>query len=558
MISPLACVLAAAFFVTPQAPAPEPSPGAVSASESAPLIVREITLEGATFFTREQILKALRLQEGARFRRDPAEVAASLVAHYEAQCFMAVRVDAAFDPASGRLRLAVDEGRMHALRLAGLSAEDEARVRELLSLPEGVLLREKEVREAIQRLEASSAGAYRVRGGTPWPVDTTGDGPVLRLQVDAPRFRVHPQLAGPDASPFYTRVEGNAPGMGLEAVLFDRSSFHHLYTYARAAYGFASEDVRYALGARRAFGPGPRGRVTLGYERHDMTDTDDGFRGQLLAQPRGIALPAFIAEDYFRRRGHEAYAFVHPTPRLHLGASFRSDTHESMPVVADDALIVISRPPRVNPPVDEGLMRSALVTARYAAREPLFHSAGAERDSFLVRSPYGDPFQRGQGVRAEATFEWASPDLGGDYDFRRLVAHVRGARQVATRHTLTWRGLVGLGGGDLPYQRRMFLGGAGSLRGYSLKEFAGTSGALASAEWMVQPPSPRLPALIAFADAGRVWGRALDDGVKADVGLGLEWPSSGRPKVRVDAGVPLQRRDGQDPVRVYGSVRWPF
>ena len=35
-------------------------------------------------------------------------------------------------------------------------------------------------------------------------------------------------------------------------------------------------------------------------------------------------------DDYFRRRGDEAYLFVRPAPRIHLGVSFRSDRHQSL------------------------------------------------------------------------------------------------------------------------------------------------------------------------------------------------------------------------------------
>ncbi len=96
---------------------PAEAPAAVPPAETAPPpVLREIVLDGVSYFNRDQVLKAIRLQPGGRFRRDPEEVAASLRAHYEGQCFFAVRVAARFDPDAGRLTLTVDEGRMHAAR----------------------------------------------------------------------------------------------------------------------------------------------------------------------------------------------------------------------------------------------------------------------------------------------------------------------------------------------------------------------------------------------------------------------------------------------------------
>ena len=174
-----------------QAPAP-----------TAPPVLREIVLEGVSHFEREQVLKAIRLQPGGRFHRDPAEVAASLRAHYEGQCFMAVRVGARFDPEVGRLTLTVDEGRMHALVLGGLEGEEEARIRDVLGIAPGTPLRDKTVREAMARLEEATGGAYRIEGGPKWTVEEGPDGPTLRLRIVHRRFRAVPILSGPDASPF--------------------------------------------------------------------------------------------------------------------------------------------------------------------------------------------------------------------------------------------------------------------------------------------------------------------------------------------------------------------
>src|SRR5688572_14953129 len=359
-----------------------------------PPVLREVVLEGVSHFNRDQVLKAVRLRPGGRFRRDPAEVAASLRAHYEGECFMAVRVAAHFDPESGRLTLTVDEGRMHRLVLDGLEGDEEARMRAVLGIEPGTPLRDKEVRDAMGRLEAATGGAYRIEGGPPWTVEEGPDGPTLHLGIVRRRFRFKPLLSGPDASPFRNRVDGTSPGLGVDVTVFGGASTNHTSVYVRGAYAFGADAWRYAAGGRRSFGP--EHLVPAAYERHDLTDTDDLFRRRPIEGPRGRPIPFHIVDDYSRRRGDEAYVFLRPTPRAHLGVSFRNDTHESLPVVADDSIVFFTRRPRANPEAGEGRMRSLMFTGRWSRLAPLFPDWQLERDSFLVRTPYGTPFEHGQ------------------------------------------------------------------------------------------------------------------------------------------------------------------
>ena len=542
-------ILAAAFAALllqaapPAAPAPEPP------------ALREIVIDGMSFFTREEALSAIRLSPGGRFRRDPEEVAASLRAHYEAQCFMAVRVTPRFDPESGRLTLTVDEGRMHALALEGLSADEEARVRELLGLEPGTLLREKTVREGIDRLEKASGGAYTVGEAPPWRVEDGPEGPTLRLRIEKRRFRIRPLLSGPDTSPYYNRVEGFAPGLGADITVFHGLRQNHAGVYARAAYGFGSDEWRYALGVRRSFGP--EHLVTAGYERHDLTDTDDLFRRRPLEGEKGRPVPIHIVDDYHRRRGDEAYVFVRPSPRLHLGASYRGDRHQSMAVVADDWIAFIPREPRPNPGIDEGDMRSLLFTARWSKDGPLFARWEDERESFLLRSVFTTPFQAAQGARVEGTYELGD-GLGGDFSFGRFTGHARAARAIGVRHALLGRVLAGLTNGDPPPQRRFAIGGLGTVRGYALKEFAGENMLVVTGEWKTAT-RPRWPSLVAFYDGGQAWTSDVTGaGWKSAAGVGLDIHILERGFARVDLAFPFSPSPGQESARVYGLIQLPF
>jgi hypothetical protein len=533
---------------------PGPAPCRAAETASQPPVVREIVVEGVTVFERPALLKGVRLKEGQRLRRDLDEIAASARAFYDGQCYMAATAAASFDPGTGRLTLTVDEGRLSEVVLEGLEGAAAERARELLDLPTGRPLREKELRAALERLERGSGGAFRTRReGRGYVVERTPEGVRLRLQLDSSPTRMAVRPKGPDLAPFYNRVDGFAPGAAVDLTVYDRSSFHHTSLYGRASYGFASEAARYALGVRRPFGTGER--LVLGYEYHDLTDTDDVFRRDTVEEPRqGRSWHFSILEDYYRRRGHEAYAFFRVSPRLHVGLTGRSDDYESLPVEADDRLFLVARRPRPNPPIGDGRLRSLVVTGRWAARDALYASSAAERDSFLVRNPFGGPYERSQRARVDATLEAAS----GDASFRRGIVHARGTRDLSPRLSLDARGLIGITSGEPPPQRRFALGGAGTLRGYAFKEFGGDHIALGSVELTYQALS-RYPTVRAFYDGGLAWYRGGgDSGWKDDAGVGLEWPGGGRGYLRADLAFALRPVPGRDRARLHALVRVPF
>jgi hypothetical protein len=375
----------------------------------------------------------------------------------------------------------------------------------------------------------------------------------VRLRHRTHRIRVGP--GGTRGAALFNRVDGFAPGVTTEALIFAPSAFNPLELYAQVNYAFAAEHVRYALGAVRRFGA--EGPLALGYEHHDFTDNDDVFRASGVERLRGLHIFFSVFQDYYRRRGDEVFAFVRPSPHVHLGVNFRSDSYESLPVVSDGNLIGGDPPP--NPLAAEGLSRSLLFTARWAWREPLFTDWPGERASFLVRDPYGTPFQRAQVLRAEGTLETADRGaLGGTFTFRRFTGHVRGAARLSLRNWVMGRLTLGLGSEGLPPQRRFALGGQGTLRGRPRDDVEGERMALASAEWQFEPNRP-LPALILFYDGGTAWDRGRPRPAwRHDAGLGLAWPPGETRFVRVDAGLPLNAVAGQRTVRVTGLVRLPF
>ncbi|HET8645828.1 MAG TPA: POTRA domain-containing protein, partial [Vicinamibacteria bacterium] len=431
----LALAVAAGMASAPAAaqeppPLPEAAPAAAPAPADRRVAAVEIT--GLTRFDKETVWQTLGVKPGGVLRRDPASLAPLLEEHYRTLGYAAVRVQTRYDEPTSTLHVSVDEGVLAAVDLSGVRESEKARVLSLLELQPGQPFNDEEVADALRRLESASEGAFEAVGEPPYEVQRDGADVRLTLQLRhrAARIRVGP--GGTGLAALFNRVDGFAPGVSLNALVFAPAAFNPVELYAHANYGFAAERVRYAVGGLRRFGA--QGPLVLGYEHHDLTDSDDVFRASGVERLRGWHIFFSVFQDYYRRRGHEAYAFLRPSPLVQLGVNFRSDTFESQPVVSDGTFLIGGDPPD-NPPVREGRARSLLFTARWALREPLYEGWSDERAAFLVRDPYGTPFHRAQALRAEGTLETADADaLGGDLTFRRFTGHVRGAARLSLRH----------------------------------------------------------------------------------------------------------------------------
>ena len=510
-------------------------------------VIRSIELTGITVYTRDEALRIVRLHEGDPLRREPGLVALGLETRYHDDGYPAARVAGSYDAADGILALEADEGRLAEVVIEGLSARGAARARAEAGLTPGAVLRQEDIAAAFDRIAAASDGALEAGEHR---IEELPGGVRLVLEPERAHVRLSPLIGAGElrTARRFNRVDGVNPALGVEITLLDAASYNHLRAYAIGDYGFSSEKLRHAAGLSRPFLRGQR--LTLGYEHHDLTDTDDLYRAPGLEEAPGTAIVLGEYADYFRRQGHEAYAFARIGSRSEIGLSWRSDDYRSLPVATG------STDP--NPPTTEGRMRSLVATARFTSAGDLHPSGSSERASFLQRDLYGVPREPPRALRAEATFEVASPSaLGGDFDFRRFIANLRGHVALSGRAALDARLLVGLTSGTLPLEKRFSLGGVGTLRGYALKAFPGANIALATGEARFDP-GPWLPRFAVFYDGGVAWDSGVTSvGWKSAVGAGIKWPASARVFARVDVaravGDPHESK-----VRVQGRVQIPF
>src|SRR5262245_12519153 len=95
-------------------------PAHASAEEAEEPVVRDIEIRGADAYSREALLRIIRLRPGAPLHRDAATVAASLETRYHDDGYPAARVRGDYDPDTGTLELSVDEGRLAQVVIPGL------------------------------------------------------------------------------------------------------------------------------------------------------------------------------------------------------------------------------------------------------------------------------------------------------------------------------------------------------------------------------------------------------------------------------------------------------
>ncbi len=485
--------------------------GSAAAQETERPKLVVLATPGAAAFTTEQVRNLLRLKLDAPLYREPAAIAQSLELRYKDEGYPGARVTGAFDPATGTLTLAVSEGKVTSVAIEGLEGKAAEHALTAAALRPGSALRTADIEGAFLRLDEASEGALTYGTYTLTPED---DGVHVALSPSlAPRLKIAPRFSLNRAAGRKNRVDGWAFPVGAEFTIRDRGSYNHTAVSAVAAYAWSAKDWRYALGAQRSFGKD--GPFSLGYEYHDFTDTDDLFRLVGVEEAKGAAVSTSRSRDFYQRTGHELYAFLRLGLRAEVGLTYRNDEYRSLPVTTGDT--------NPNPEIEPGLARSFIATVRYSSLGNLFEKPSTQRHSYLQRSLYGLYHNPPRRFRGEVTVEWAPDDIGGELSYRRAIGNFRFHQPLTETQTFDARVLIGLAGGDTPLQKRLALGGDGTLRGYEFKEFRGDSMGLVTAEYGVMP-RPFLPKLILFYDGGKMWRDAPDDRWKSDLGLGLRFP----------------------------------
>lgn len=512
------------------------APAQDAASQPHPILA-ELRLEGATVFTREDVLWLLKLREGAPLPAPAAEVAKLLRQAYERDGYSEATVGADFD--AGRLVLTVDEGRIDEIEILGVSGATAERLRRRLGVKPGDIYNKRVIGRETARLTSESLGALAIgrprrdqpdgsRGeSAPDAVilDRRGARNVLVVPLRWQIARVSPML-GSGRDDLFSPVDGLSPALGVSSTIFDHARFNHTFLQAYVSYKFGRDAPGYSLGAERPIFGSPR--LFLGAELHDMTASDDLWR--LSGFEQTVVALAFknSFRDYYRRRGGQVFGVVRAGANHELSAMARSDRHEPLDNATSYSFFRDEASYRPNIAVVDRRVNALVFAYTLDTRGLTGAGQAATYGRHVKDSLFGQGLRLRPGFRIDWTSEIAGRGLKGDADFDRHILNARGYVAVTSRTLLSMRGLFGFSNGTLPVERQFAIGGIGSVHGYRFKEAAGPGMTLLNAEYrfdLTPPARDREPAnVFVFYDAGRVYSPVP---VPGNVTVGAAAPARG-------------------------------
>jgi hypothetical protein len=320
--------------------------------------------------------------------------------------------------------------------------------------------------------------------GEPWLRTPYGE----RLLTDPDQWRSEGhRVSRMSATLDYNRVDPLRLGLGYEAqlpgTLYPRlgARFEYATGRDRALYGFQVEQPlvtsgRYAIG-------GSMVRVTGHYDLQQVEDLENSL---------ALLFARTDYRDYFEREGQGVYAAWRIPDFSNVSLHARSDDYRSIPLYTDThSWFNQDRDLRPNPAIDPGTART------FALR--------LER---LAHSTHGAHAGLYHGIEVE----WAGGRMGGDFNYTRALADVRGVLRVSPATTLVLRTVAGhASSGTLPIQKRFVTGGPDGLRAHDIGQYRGDQMLLGQAEAVVGLWRLRSEGFegglhaIVFLDAGQAW-----------------------------------------------------
>ncbi len=348
----------------------------------------------------------------------------------------------------------------------------------------------------------------------------------------APRW-LHENLYSDNFVFRYNRVEGVYLGIAADKKFY-WDGRRIISGFGSLGYGFATHRWRGQLGLDRQFAFGSS-LVEAGGEGHNLTDTKDDW---IITQGENTAAAFFHREDYrdyYQRAGFSAHtAWYTKTPALTtmINAEYRYDEYTSLSKNTNWSLFRNKNGFRQNPMVNEGTMRSivlsgGLSTVEHKRRSTTGWNAFANIE--FGRHKWDDVM----------IAQWPSQ---GDINFTRTVVDVRRYQPLSKYDNLNMRVRFGAYKGYYLEQKGFELGGVNTLPAFGFKEFAGNRMVLANAEYALNGSVfddvdfwPGFLTLIVFADAGQTHvadtKAEVTEGFKAfalntmksDLGFALGW-----------------------------------
>jgi hypothetical protein len=507
---------------------------------------QRLTTDGVSVFSPTEILWTLHLKENEPLPEPVDELSARLQRRYRREGYAKATVAATWDDTTGRLTVEADEGRIDAVAFEGIEPQLAEDMRDAFSVRPGDLYNTRAISRALETLLEPTRGAIRLRdtaraepgtvftdseqlrrttSGSPFDLVDEDGRKTLVVRLRRVAADIDPSIGSEGREDWYSPVDGMNVAFGVGGAIFDQRRFDHTYIQAYVSYKFARERFGYAFGFERPlFGGAGAPRLLLHADVHDITASDDSWR--LSQTEQSLVSLSFknSFRDYYNERGFLIGAAFQPNRVNEIRASWNMDRQEGLSNEADYSFFRDAETFRPNALAADGSLRAIRLGYTLDTRGLDAESGRSSLQRHVGPSLFGTFGGRDPGLRLEWTSELARPAFGGDFDFSRHIANVRGYLPLSPLQRLNGRLIVGTSSGALPPQRTFALGGIGTVHGYSFKQFAGERMVLANVEYYLG--SYRHVAFVAFFDAGRVYrpvgsSAAPDDPEQWMRGLGV-------------------------------------
>lgn len=233
----------------------------------------------------------------------------------------------------------------------------------------------------------------------------------------------------------------------------------------RTAHGFHwdSENIGHRLSADLRFGR--RRGFSIGAESFDVVEKIEPWQ---LSEPDGALAAFFLKRDYFDhfgRHGARGYASLFRSDELSVTAGYGSERWSSRRARDVYTLFRGDDAWRINPRVNDGVAHLATLAIRLDTRNsPVDPSAG-----WFITADYehGSGNFQTDGSRLEPAAETGKRHLS----YGRALLDMRRYNRISPKRQLNARLVIGgkLYGDELPLERRMSVGGIGSLPGFDYR-----------------------------------------------------------------------------------------
>lgn len=417
--------------------------------------ITEIVFEGATAFTREQLLAVMKTKAGAIFNSARlAEDKRAIEQLYSSQGYILALLLSPRMTADGVLTLEIAEGAIETIKVTGNTRTKDKVIRRYIRIKPGDVYNARQVGADVGRLSRTrwfeTVQQSAEVGSEP--------GKVILVITIVEKKRTGQATVGGG----FSSVQGI---VGFVDLSKDNLRGTGQMVSVRGEFGGRSS---YEFYYRHPWIATPETRLNLGIYNRLVV------REAFVTPPEGGTEPVL----YDERRTGGSVTFGRPlSDRTTAYLTFRDDRVSITGLSEEEELLL------TGPAFEPRDVRSIT---------PAFTSDWRDNPDYPRRGGYLQ-------VMAELA-GW----LGGSSDFKKFTGDTRRYLPIGKKNTLAFRLLGGTITGDAPYLEQFLIGGGESVRGYPTDRFVGSNMILLNTEFRV--PIGKNLIGVGFVDVGDAWG----------------------------------------------------